>query len=88
MTVPNLIRSAVSSSAFEEAERLLEIYGDEMQAKWKAAVSPGQRAEIAAEVTEVLESARVATLAARSHAQRRLIHLASQRAYAPSGIRR
>ena len=77
-----LLQNAVSSGAFPEAERLLGIYRDEMQANWEAAVSPGQRAAIAAEVGELLEWARIATLAARSHTQRKLIHLSSRKAYA------
>jgi hypothetical protein len=77
-----LLRAAVSSGAYAEAERLLGIYRGEMQAKWDTAASPAQRAGIAAEVSELLEWARTATLAARSHAQRKLIYLSRRKAYA------
>jgi hypothetical protein len=79
-----LLRSAVSSGAYLEAERLLGAYRAEMQANWEASTSAAQRAAIVAEVGELLEWARVATLAARSHAQRKLIHLARRNAYAIS----
>ncbi len=45
-----LLRTAVSSGAHAEAERLLGIYRVEMQAQWAAASSAEQRATIAAEV--------------------------------------
>jgi hypothetical protein len=77
-----LLRSAVSSGAYPEAERLLGVYRGEMQASWEATTSSEQRAAIAAEVGEVLEWARTATLVARSHTQRKLIHLARRNAYA------
>ena len=76
-----LLQNAVSSGAYPEAERLLGVYRDEMQANWEAAASPGQRAAIAAEVGELLEWARVATLAARSHNQCKLIQLSRRNAY-------
>jgi hypothetical protein len=77
-----LLRAAVSSGAYAEAERLLGLYRGEMQAEWHAAASSAQRAAIAAEVSELLEWARTATLAARAHAQRKLIYLSRRRAYA------
>ena len=77
-----LLRSAVSSAAYAEADRLLGIYRGEMEAQWQAAASPQQRAEIAANVRELLEWARTATLAARAHSQRKLIYLTRRRAYA------
>lgn len=84
MTSPTveLLRNAVSSGAYPEAERLLGVYRGEMQAEWEAALSPAQRDAIAAEVGELLEWARVATLAARSHAQHKLVYLSRRRAYA------
>jgi hypothetical protein len=78
-----LLRDAVSSGAYPEAERLLGDYRGEMQGCWEAATSTEQRAAIVAEVGELLEWARTATLVARSHTQRKLIHLARRKAYAP-----
>jgi hypothetical protein len=77
-----LLRSAVASGEYAEAERLLGIYRSETQARWAAAVSTEQRAAIAADVNELLEWARTATLAARAHMQRKLIHLTRTQAYA------
>ena len=77
-----LLRTAVSSGAYGEADQLLGVYRGEMEANWQAAASPEQRAAIAADVTELLEWARTATLAARSHAQSKLIHLTRRKAYA------
>jgi hypothetical protein len=76
-----LLRTAVTSRAYAEAERLLGIYRGEMQVCWAAAVSPEDRAAIAAGVGDLLEWARVATLAGRAHAQRKLIHLTRTQAY-------
>ena len=75
------LRSAVASGAYLEAEGLLGDYRSEMQAKWEAASSREQRAAIASEVGDLLNWARTATLAARSHAQRKLIHLTCKKAY-------
>ncbi len=77
-----LLRAAVASGAFAEADRLLGVYRGEMEANWHAAASPAQRAAIASDVTALLEWARTATLAARSHAQSKLIHLTRRKAYA------
>jgi hypothetical protein len=77
-------RSAVSAGAFPEAERLLEMYRHEVEVSWKAATSDDERQAISTEVTAVLEWARVATLSARSHAQRKLILLSRERTYTPS----
>jgi len=77
-----LLRAAVSSGAFAEADRLLGVYRAEMEANWRSAASAEQRAAIAAEVTDLLEWARTATLAARSHTQSKLIHLTRRKAYA------
>jgi hypothetical protein len=76
------IRAAVSSGSFAEADRLLGVFRAEMQTNWEAATSPEERARIAADVNSLLEWARTATLAARSHAQRKLIHLTRRNAYA------
>jgi hypothetical protein len=81
-TTVELLRNAVSSGAYTEADRLLGVYRVEMQAGWEAASSAEQRAAIATEVGSLLEWARTATLAARSHAQRKLIHLTHRNAYA------
>jgi len=77
-----LLRGAVSSGAYAEAERLLGDFREEMQARWKAATSAEQRAAVVAEVNDLLEWARTATLAGRAHAQRKLIHLTCKKAYA------
>jgi hypothetical protein len=79
-----LLRSAVSSGDYPEAERLLGDFREEMQTGWVAATSVEQRALIVAEVGGLLEWARTATLAARAHAQRKLIHLACKKAYTAS----
>jgi hypothetical protein len=81
-----LFRRAVSAGAFLEAEALLETYRRDVEASWNAATSGDQRLAIAMEVGEVFEWARTATLAARSHAQRKLILLRRESAYTP-GIR-
>lgn len=79
-----LFRQAVSAGAFLEAEQLLETYRRDVEASWHAATSDDQRLAIATEVGEVFEWARTATLAARSHTQRKLILLRRESAYAPS----
>jgi len=79
-------RSAVSAGAFLEAEQLLESYRRDVETSWNAATSDDQRLAIATEVSEVFEWARTATLAARSHTQRKLILLRRENAYTP-GIR-
>jgi hypothetical protein len=75
------LRSAIAGGSYLEAERLLKTYRGEMQANWEAAVSPKQRRAIATEVGDLLEWARSATLAARSHAQGKLIRLSRRTAY-------
>jgi C4-type Zn-finger protein len=80
----DLFRSAVSAGAFSEAEGLLETYRRDVEASWRAATSEDQRLAIAMEVSEVFEWARTATLAARSHTQRKLILLRRESAYTPS----
>ena len=76
------IRTAIASGSYAEADRLLGVFRGEMQANWEAASSVEERAAIATEVNSLLEWARTATLAARSHAQRKLIHLTRRNAYA------
>ena len=83
-TAVNLFRSAVSSGEFSEAEEHLELYRREVEASWHAATSDEQRLAIAWEVSETFAWARAATLAARSHAQRKLILLRRESAYTPS----
>ena len=83
-TAVELFRKAVSAGAFSEAERLLESYRHDVEASWEAATSDDHRLAIATEVNSTLEWARTATLAARSHAQRKLILLRRESAYAPS----
>jgi hypothetical protein len=85
-TAVNLFRRAVSAGAFSEAEQLLESYRRDVEASWHAATSDEQRLAIATEVADVFEWARTATLAARSHTQRKLILLRRESAYTP-GIR-
>ena len=77
-----LLRGAVSSCAYSDADRLLEVYRVEMEAKWRAANCPEARAAIETEVHELLEWARTATLATRAHSQRKLIYLTRRSAYA------
>jgi hypothetical protein len=80
----DLFRSAVSAGAFLEAEQLLESYRRDVESSWRAATSDEQRLAIAMEVSTTFEWARTATLAARSHAQRKLILLRRESAYTPS----
>lgn len=77
-------RKAVSAGAFAEAEELLEAYRRDVEACWNAATSDDTRLAIVTEVSEVFEWARTATLAARSHTQRKLILLSRESAYTPS----
>ena len=83
-TAVELFRKAVSAGAFPEAEQLLERYRRDVEASWEAATSDHQRITIATEVSSILEWARTATLAARSHMQRKLILLRRESAYTPS----
>jgi hypothetical protein len=76
------LHSAVSSSAYAEAEQLLGVYRGEVQGRWQAATSAEQREAIVAEVGELHRWVRTATLAARAHTQRKLIHLTCKTAYA------
>ena len=76
-----LLREAVTAGAYGEAERLLAAYRGEMQAAWDQAHSRKQREVISAEVGDLLQWARSATLAARAHAQGKLIHLLRRRTY-------
>ncbi len=80
------LRSAVSSGAYPEAERLLGGFRAEMQARWMAASSAEERAAIRAEVGDLLAWARTASLAGRSHVQRKLIHLTCKKAYTALAI--
>ncbi len=83
-TAVSSFRKAVSAGAFAEAEQLLESYRRDVEAAWNAAMSDDTRLAIAMEVSEVFEWARTATLAARSHTQRKLILLSRESAYTPS----
>jgi hypothetical protein len=83
-TAVELFRKAVSAGAFPEAEQLLERYRRDVEVSWEAATSEDQRLTIAKEVSSTLEWARTATLAARSHTQRKLILLRRESAYTPS----
>ncbi|MDP8989274.1 MAG: hypothetical protein M3N41_04245 [Acidobacteriota bacterium] len=77
-------RKAVSAGAFAEAEEFLEAYRRDVEACWNAATSDDTRLAIITEVSDVFEWARTATLAARSHTQRKLILLSRERAYTNS----
>ena len=83
-TAVELFRKAVSAGAFPEAEQLLERYRREVEVSWEAAASDDERLTIATEVSSTLEWARTATLAARSHTQRKLVLLRRESAYMPS----
>ena len=76
-------RNAVSAEDYAEAEQFLELYRREVESSWNAATSDEQRLAIAREVSETFEWARTATLAARSHTQRKLILLRRESAYTP-----
>ena len=75
------LRSAVSSGDYLQAERLLGDFRQEMTANWRAAASAEQRAAIVADVSDLLEWARIATLAGRAHSQRKLIQMTCRTAY-------
>jgi hypothetical protein len=83
-TAVDLFRKAVSALAFAEAEQHLESYRRDVETSWHAATSDDTRLAIATEVIEVFEWARTATLAARSHTQRKLILLRRESAYTPA----
>ena len=83
-TAVELFRKAVSAGTFPEAEQLLERYRRDVEASWETAASNDQRLAIASEVSSTLEWARTATLAARSHTQRKLILLRRESAYTPN----
>jgi hypothetical protein len=80
----DLFRKAVSAGAFPEAEQFLEVYRRDVETSWNATTCDEQRMAIATEVSDVFEWARTATLAARSHTQRKLILLRRESAYTPS----
>jgi hypothetical protein len=75
----------VAAGAYWEVDQLLEVFRREVEGCWNETNSADQRREIAAEVTGVLQWARHSILAARSHTQRKLIHLSRQGAYATVG---
>ena len=70
-----------------QAEEMLGDFRAEMQASWEAADSADERAAIVAEVSDLLEWARTATLAGRAHSQRKLILMDARSAYS-EGYRR
>jgi len=74
-------RKAVAAGEFGEAEQFLEAYRRDVEACWNAAACDDTRLAIVTEVSEVFEWARTATLAARSHTQRKLILLSRESAY-------
>jgi hypothetical protein len=82
-TAVDLFRSAVSAGVYSEAEQFLEKYRRDVEDSWAAATSDEQRLAIALEVSATFEWARTATLAARSHTQRKLILLSRESAYTP-----
>jgi len=76
-----LLHGAVAAGDYREVERLLDLYRGEVEACWKAATSAEERQQISRDVTVLLGWARQTILAARAHAQRKLIHLTRQSAY-------
>ena len=78
------LRAAVKAGAYWELDQLLTVYRREVEAGWKAAESVAARRELAGDVTALLQWARHSILAASAHAQRRLLHLMRQDAYAAS----
>jgi len=77
------VRAAVCAGDYRQLDELLEVYRAEVEASWRSAETPEQRREISTETTALLQWARFSILAARAHAQRKLIHLKSGNAYAP-----
>ena len=76
-----LLRRAVAAGAYREAEQLLGMYRNEIQANWEAASSAEERSAIATEVSALLQWAHSTTLAGRSHTQSKVIHLSRRSAY-------
>ena len=79
--ITDRLRSAVATGAFSEAEQLLNEFCRQAESDWRAASSRQERTRLEAEVTGLMRWARQVVTAQRSHAQRRLILISSQRAY-------
>ena len=77
-----LLRNAIESGSYAEAEELLAIYRGEMLAAWDAAGLGAQRVAVSAEVHQLLQWARSATLAGRSHIQNKLVCISRRTSYA------
>jgi hypothetical protein len=75
------LRAAVSTGDYRQLDQLLDVYRLEVEASWKAAATPEERREISMEVSSLLGWARHAILAARSHAQGKLLQFRRQSAY-------
>lgn len=78
------VRLAISAGRYSEAGQLLEQYRREVEAGWREASSEQERSVIARQVTGLLEWARAATLAGRSHTQNKLIQMSRRGAYTPA----
>jgi|HubBroStandDraft_4_1064222.scaffolds.fasta_scaffold640206_2 hypothetical protein len=82
MRSANLLCAAVNARDYQEVDRLLDVYRSEVEACWKVATTRDEQIAISTEVIGLLQWARSATLAARSHAQGKLIQLSRRSAYA------
>ena len=78
----NRLRAAVNSRDYREMEQMLDAYRLEVETCWKASATREERGALSTEVTGLLQWARTAMLAARSHSQAKLIQLARRSAYA------
>ena len=81
------LRAAVSTGNYRLFDQLLDVYRREVETAWKAALTAEQRRAISSEVTALLGWARHAILAARAHAQGKLLQFNRQSAYVSRGVR-
>ena len=80
------LRAAVSTGDYRQLDQLLDVYRLEVEASWKAAVTPEERRAISLEVTGLLGWARHAILAARAHAKGKLLQFRRRSAYADGRV--
>jgi hypothetical protein len=81
------LRAAVSTGNYRLVDQLLDVYRQEVETSWKSALTPEQRRAISSEVTALLGWARHAILAARAHAQGKLLQFNRRSAYGNGSAR-
>lgn len=77
-TTADRLRAAVVRGAYTEVDELLVVYRHEVESVWQVLGSAQERATLAAEVIGLLRWSRQAMLAARAHAQSRLIRISDE----------